>query len=87
VPKKWRNQFGAGRPLKILPVDSQLFTDRSLPDEPPAKDKAYRRYASGVERSLSLFDTNLQEWADYISFLGRLLKVFDLPETRILMRY
>lgn len=44
-------------------------------DEPPSKDKAFRRYASGVERSLSLFDTALQEWADYISFLGRLLKV------------
>lgn len=43
-------------------------------DEPLNKDKAYRRYASGVERSLSLFDTQLQEWADYISFLGRLLK-------------
>jgi len=39
------------------------------------KDKSYRRYAAGVERALSLFDTALQEWADYISFLGRLLKV------------
>lgn len=39
------------------------------------KDKAYRRYASGIERALSLFDTALQEWADYISFLGRLHKV------------
>jgi len=41
------------------------------------KDKSYRRYASGVERALSLFDSALQEWADYISFLGRLLKVSD----------
>ena len=40
------------------------------------KDKTYRRYASGVERALSLFDSTLQEWADYISFLGRLLKVW-----------
>jgi hypothetical protein len=39
------------------------------------KDKNYRRYASTVERALSLFDTTLQEWADYISFLSRLLKV------------
>lgn len=39
------------------------------------KDKNYRRYASSVERALSLFDNALQEWADYISFLGRLLKV------------
>ena len=42
------------------------------------KDKGYRRYASNVERALSLFDTALQEWADYIAFLGRLLKVIYL---------
>ena len=41
----------------------------------PWQDKSSRRYASAVERALSLFDTTLQEWADYISFLGRLLKV------------
>ncbi|KAI9877361.1 MAG: hypothetical protein M1830_004122, partial [Pleopsidium flavum] len=46
----------------------------SADDEAFKKDKSYRRYASGVERALSLFDTALQEWADYISFLGRLLK-------------
>jgi len=46
------------------------------PDDPPVKDKIYRRYESSLDRALSLFDaTNLQEWADYISFLGRLLKV------------
>jgi hypothetical protein len=44
------------------------------------KDKGYRRYASNVERALSLFDTALQEWADYISFLSRLLKVLALFE-------
>ncbi|KAL4988579.1 protein dopey [Aspergillus falconensis] len=48
------------------------------------KDKNYRRYASSVERALSLFDNTLQEWADYISFLSRLLKALqthppDLP--------
>ncbi|OQE47150.1 hypothetical protein PENCOP_c001G06641 [Penicillium coprophilum] len=41
------------------------------------KDKHYRRYASSVERALSLFDNALQEWADYISFLGRLLKALQ----------
>ena len=39
------------------------------------KDKGYRRYASTVERVLAQFDTAVEEWADYISFLGRLLKV------------
>lgn len=47
---------------------------RIIEDVPP-KDKHYRKYASGIERALSLFDTALQEWADYISFLNRLLKV------------
>lgn len=41
------------------------------------KDKTFRRYASGVERSLSLFDSTLQGWADYISFLSRLLKTLE----------
>ncbi|KAI1408841.1 putative regulator of reproduction dopa [Hypoxylon sp. FL1857] len=43
----------------------------------PVKDKHYRKYASGVERALSLFDTALEEWADYISFLSRLLKALQ----------
>lgn len=53
------------------------------PDSPatfedgPRKDKGYRKYASNVERALSLFDTALQEWADYIAFLGRLLKALQ----------
>lgn len=47
-------------------------------EEALSKDKTFRRYASGVDRSLALFDSQLQEWADYISFLGRLLKVWLL---------
>ena len=37
-------------------------------------NKAFRRYTAGIDRALGLFDTTLQEWADYISFLSRLLK-------------
>jgi hypothetical protein len=44
-------------------------------EESPTKDKNYRKYASGVDRALSLYEAGLQEWADYISFLNRLLKV------------
>lgn len=47
-------------------------------EEAPSKDKHYRKYASGVERALTLFETALQEWADYISFLNRLLKVTSM---------
>ncbi|KAI0966368.1 putative regulator of reproduction dopa [Xylaria arbuscula] len=51
---------------------NQLSADDAVP-----KDKHYRKYASGVERALALFDTALEEWADYISFLSRLLKALQ----------
>lgn len=44
------------------------------------KDKGFRRYAAGVDRALAVWDTAQQEWADYISFLGRLLKVTMSPK-------
>lgn len=48
-------------------------------DDAPTKDKTYRKYAAGIDRALTLFETALQEWADYISFLNRLLKVRAPP--------
>ncbi|MCJ1384773.1 hypothetical protein MMC17_007891 [Xylographa soralifera] len=45
------------------------------------KDKNYRRYASSIERVLSSFETTVDEWADYISFLGRLLKAIQNKPT------
>ncbi|MCJ1395445.1 hypothetical protein MMC18_008331 [Xylographa bjoerkii] len=50
-------------------------------DGPVKKDKNYRRYASGIERVLSSFETTVDEWADYISFLGRLLKAVQNKPT------
>ncbi|KUI61390.1 Protein dopey [Cytospora mali] len=46
-------------------------------DDAPIQDKAHRKYALGVDRALTLFETALQEWADYISFLNRLLKALQ----------
>lgn len=46
-------------------------------EEAPIKDKTYRKYAHGVDRALVLFETALEEWADYISFLNRLLKALQ----------
>ncbi|KAK1143323.1 Endosome to Golgi transport protein [Aspergillus melleus] len=74
-------------PRSNSPASSESSLTRSrlrAKEEPLRKDKNYRRYASSVERALSLFDTALQEWADYISFLSRLLKALqshppDLP--------
>ncbi|KAG6008311.1 hypothetical protein E4U21_004637 [Claviceps maximensis] len=46
-------------------------------EESPVKDKAYRRYTLGVEKTLALFETALEEWADYIAFLNKLLKTLQ----------
>ena len=46
-------------------------------EEYAIKDKSYRKYAHGVDRALVLFETALEEWADYISFLNKLLKVYS----------
>ncbi|CAM1506599.1 Fc.00g062400.m01.CDS01 [Cosmosporella sp. VM-42] len=46
-------------------------------EELPIKDKSYRKYAHGVDRALLLFETALEEWADYISFLNKLLKALQ----------
>ncbi|KAF9888217.1 hypothetical protein FE257_009212 [Aspergillus nanangensis] len=67
-------------PRSNSPASSESSLTRSRlrgKEEPLKKDKNYRRYASSVERALSLFDTALQEWADYISFLSRLLKALQ----------
>ena len=69
------------RPVSPASSDGSRYTKRPPSHcEPPAhlkKDKAYRRYATGVERALSSFDPTLQEWADYISFLSRLQKALQ----------
>ncbi|KAJ9157302.1 Protein dopey [Pleurostoma richardsiae] len=52
-------------------------------EETPTKDKHYRKYASGVDRALALFETALEEWADYISFLNRLLKALQARHASI----
>lgn len=60
------------RMLSHCACNPRLLTQRTALYK---KDKNFRRYAAGVERALALWDTAQQEWADYISFLGRLLKV------------
>ncbi|KAF2100086.1 hypothetical protein NA57DRAFT_37906 [Rhizodiscina lignyota] len=79
-----------GNKRAISPVSSGRSSPvpRALPrrnlEDGPKSDKNYRKYASGVERALAQFDTTQQEWADYISFLGRLLKALQghPPEAR-----
>ncbi|KAL8835000.1 MAG: hypothetical protein Q9170_003490 [Blastenia crenularia] len=68
-------------------AESPALSGRSSPADPrkriaddvPTKaDKATRRYAAGIDRALTLFDNALQDWADYLPFLGRLLKALQL---------
>ena len=79
VPRQWRNQLSSGKPtsyhmlLCCEGIEAHVAMNKT--EEVPPNDKNYRKYAAGVERALSLFETALQEWADYISFLNRLLKV------------
>ncbi|KAM0290239.1 hypothetical protein ACHAO9_005376 [Fusarium lateritium] len=61
IPRQWRNQLGEGANAEDYAI----------------KDKSYRKYAHGVDRALVLFETALEEWADYISFLNKLLKALQ----------
>ncbi|PNS21303.1 Protein dopey [Sphaceloma murrayae] len=48
-------------------------------------DKTYRRYAAGIDKALASFEPSQQEWADYIAFLGRLLRAIQgVKETEII---
>ncbi|KAL8388474.1 hypothetical protein RB595_009219 [Gaeumannomyces hyphopodioides] len=63
------------------PTPRQWRNQLGADDSP--KDKTFRKYAANVERALSLFETALQEWADYISFLNRLLKALQARTSAI----
>ncbi|EMD00050.1 hypothetical protein BAUCODRAFT_62777 [Baudoinia panamericana UAMH 10762] len=52
-------------------------TRRAVEDEIYKADKGLRRYGVLVERAVSSWETAPREWADYIAFLGRLLKAIQ----------
>jgi hypothetical protein len=74
IPRQWRNQLGEGIYALLFHEQLAWFLTRNTEDY-AIKDKSYRKYAHGVDRALVLFETALEEWADYISFLNKLLKV------------
>ncbi|KAK7205900.1 Dopey, N-terminal-domain-containing protein [Myxozyma melibiosi] len=45
-------------------------------DSARKKDPKYKRYAANIDRALALFES-VEEWADYISFLGKLLRALQ----------
>ncbi|KAK6443743.1 hypothetical protein LTR95_000570 [Oleoguttula sp. CCFEE 5521] len=47
---------------------------RTAEDVSWKSDKITRRYAASIARALSTWEAAPEEWADYIAFLGRLLK-------------
>ncbi|KAI2635349.1 putative regulator of reproduction dopa [Xylaria nigripes] len=71
-----RRSRSADSLAQSTPITRQ-WRNQLSPDDAVPNDKHYRKYASGVERALALFDTALEEWADYISFLTRLLKALQ----------
>ncbi|KAG5926408.1 hypothetical protein E4U42_003355 [Claviceps africana] len=60
---------------------SRQWRNQLAGEQSPVKDKAYRRYALAVEKTLAAFDTALEEWADYIAFLNKLLKILQARPT------
>ncbi|OQO08069.1 hypothetical protein B0A48_06862 [Cryoendolithus antarcticus] len=47
---------------------------RTAEDASWKSDRSIRRYAASIARALSTWEAAPEEWADYIAFLGRLLK-------------
>ena len=68
-PPKWQNNLEL---IVLLPAHRHRLP--ALLMQNYASDPKFKKYTHQVERSLSSFD-NVQEWADFISFLKQLLKV------------
>lgn len=71
--------------LKVVALPLLPFVSRGLPSNKPSscwdiidsllrKDARYRKYCAGMDRILSSFDA-VNEWADVIGFLAKLIKV------------
>ncbi|KAK9479483.1 Dopey, N-terminal-domain-containing protein [Lipomyces japonicus] len=74
----------------ILQTISPLpFMSFKSDDSLKKKDPKYRRYAANIDKALALFES-VEEWADYISFLGKLLRALqshtseDIPYASII---
>ncbi|PSK53957.1 hypothetical protein B9Z65_7763 [Elsinoe australis] len=79
---------GAGQPSSSSPshgrASPNLRAGRKV-EEALKNDKSLRRYAAGIDKALSSFEPSQQEWADYIAFLGRLLRAIQgVKETAVL---
>lgn len=58
-----------------------MIGDRTVTSYIPpsyASDPKFKKYTQQVDKCLNSFD-NVQEWADFISFLKQLLKVHTVP--------
>ncbi|CAI2173784.1 1528_t:CDS:10 [Funneliformis geosporum] len=51
------------------------------------RDSRYKKYVQHVEKVLQSFDKEVNEWADFIAFLGKLLKTFQAyPQFAVIPR-
>ncbi|KAI9258777.1 Dopey, N-terminal-domain-containing protein [Phascolomyces articulosus] len=67
IPAKWSH---FGKPASVL-LQSNVILVASYQSDP-----RFRKYVQLIEKNLNSFDA-VNEWADIISFLGRLLKSFQ----------
>ncbi|RXG43361.1 hypothetical protein VDGE_03044 [Verticillium dahliae] len=82
-PASSRRSLSPESSCRDSPLPTRQWRNQLGSEDAPSNDKAYRKYASGVERALTLFETALQEWADYISFLNRLLRALQARHNSI----
>ncbi|KZO91887.1 hypothetical protein CALVIDRAFT_601960 [Calocera viscosa TUFC12733] len=67
---------GAGESTPTTPRPGTPLGRLEERDPALASDPKYRRYAQQVDKCLATFET-INEWADFISFLTKLLKTFQ----------
>lgn len=87
LPGRSRSSSSASATVEVAYADetTQAASGRTTPEQRRrvgkaaatsllANDAKYKKFAGMVDKSLSSFE-NVNEWADFISFLSRLLKV------------
>ncbi|KAG9257088.1 Dopey, N-terminal-domain-containing protein [Emericellopsis atlantica] len=82
-PASGRRSVSPGSSGRDSPIPRQWRNQLGGAEDKLLKDKAFRKYAAGVDKALALFETALEEWADYISFLNRLLRALQARPSNI----
>ncbi|KAI6780146.1 Protein dopey-like protein [Emericellopsis cladophorae] len=82
-PASGRRPLSPGSSGRDSPIPRQWRNQLAGAEDKLLKDKTFRKYATGVDKALALFETALEEWADYISFLNRLLRALQARPSNV----